>query len=103
MVAADEGWIVNVSSVNGFWATPGGGNPNSAYSSAKFAVKGFTEALINDFRLNAPHVKVSLVMPGHVGTSIVINSGKFFGRELPGTIYRTGPIPEPGPIPSKER
>ena len=28
---------------------------------------------------------------------------KFFGRELPGTIYRTGPIPESGPNPSKER
>ena len=48
---------------------------------AKFAVKGFTEALINDLRLNAPHVKASVVMPGHIGTSIVINSGKFLGRE----------------------
>ncbi len=44
-------------------------------------MKGFTEALINDFRINAPHVKVSLVMPGHIGTSIVINSGKFLGRD----------------------
>jgi hypothetical protein len=44
-------------------------------------VKGFTEALINDFRINAPHVGVSLVMPGHIGTSIVINSGRILGRE----------------------
>jgi hypothetical protein len=36
---------------------------------------------VNDLKLNAPHVKVSLVMPGHVGTSIVINSGKLLGRD----------------------
>ena len=47
---------------------------HTAYSAAKFAVKGFSEALINDLRLNAPHVKVSVVMPGHIGTSIGINS-----------------------------
>ena len=40
-----------------------------------------TEALIADLRVNAPHVKASVVMPGHIGTSIVINSGKYFGRE----------------------
>ena len=44
-------------------------------------MKGFSEALINDFRLNAPHLKVSLVMPGHIGTSIVINSGRILGRD----------------------
>jgi short-subunit dehydrogenase len=50
------------------------GVPHTAYSAAKFAVKGFTEALINDLRLNAPHIKCSVVMPGHIGTSIVANS-----------------------------
>jgi hypothetical protein len=30
--------------------------------------------LINDLRLNAPHIKCSVVMPGHIGTSIVSNS-----------------------------
>ena len=49
---------------------------HTAYSAAKFAVKGFTEALINDLRLNAPHIKCSVVMPGHIGTSIVSNSRK---------------------------
>jgi NAD(P)-dependent dehydrogenase (short-subunit alcohol dehydrogenase family) len=73
---ADEGHIVNTSSVNGFWATIGPGLPHTAYSAAKFAVKGFTEALINDLRLNAPHIKCSVVMPGHIGTSIVSNSRK---------------------------
>jgi len=73
---ADEGHIINTSSVNGFWATVGPGVSHTAYSAAKFAVKGFTEALINDLRLNAPHIKCSVVMPGHIGTSIVSNSRK---------------------------
>ncbi len=73
---ADQGHIVNTSSVNGFWASVGPGVPHTAYSAAKFAVKGFTEALITDLRLNAPHIKCSVVMPGHIGTSIVANSRK---------------------------
>jgi NAD(P)-dependent dehydrogenase (short-subunit alcohol dehydrogenase family) len=76
LVKADEGHIVNTSSVNGFWASIGMGVSHTAYSAAKFAVKGFTEALINDLRLNAPHIKCSVVMPGHIGTSIVSNSRK---------------------------
>ena len=76
LLRADEGHIVNTSSVNGFWATVGMGVSHTAYSAAKFAVKGFTEALINDLRLNAPHIKCSVVMPGHIGTSIVSNSRK---------------------------
>ena len=80
LVASDEGHLVNVSSVNGFWATLGPQTPHTAYSAAKFAVKGFTEALLNDFRLNAPHVGVSVVMPGHIGTSIVLNSMAILGH-----------------------
>lgn len=74
LTAADQGHIVNTSSVNGFWASLGPTVPHTAYSAAKFAVKGFTEALIGDLRLNAPHVKCSVVMPGHIGTSIIANS-----------------------------
>ncbi len=81
VLAAPEAHIVNTASVNGFWASLGPNIPHTAYSAAKFAVKGFSEALVTDLRQNAPHVKVSVVMPGHIGTSIVINSGKFFGRE----------------------
>ena len=76
LLKADEGHIVNTSSVNGFWASVGMGVSHTAYSAAKFAVKGFTEALINDLRLNAPHIKCSVVMPGHIGTSIVSNTRK---------------------------
>jgi len=74
--AADEGHIVNTSSMNGFWASVGPNAPHTAYSAAKFAVKGFSEALITDLRLNAPHIKVSVVMPGHIGTGFRINSLK---------------------------
>jgi len=81
LLASREAHLVNTSSVNGFWASLGPNSAHTAYSAAKFAVKGFSEALINDFKLNAPHVKVSVVMPGHIGTSIVINSGKILGRD----------------------
>jgi hypothetical protein len=81
LVAAPEGHLVNTSSVNGFWASLGPRSAHSAYSAAKFAVKGFSEALINDFRVNAPHVSVSVVMPGHIGTSIVQNSARMLGRD----------------------
>jgi NAD(P)-dependent dehydrogenase (short-subunit alcohol dehydrogenase family) len=76
LMKADEAHIINTSSVNGFWASVGMGVSHTAYSAAKFAVKGFTEALINDLRLNAPQIKCSVVMPGHVGTSIISNSRK---------------------------
>jgi len=74
LIASGDGVLVNTSSVNGFWATLGPGMPNHAYCTAKFAVKGFTEALIEDLRTNAPQVRVAVVMPGHVGTDIVLNS-----------------------------
>jgi NAD(P)-dependent dehydrogenase (short-subunit alcohol dehydrogenase family) len=81
LMAADEGHLVNTSSVNGLWASIGPNSPHTAYSAAKFAVRGFTEALMCDFRLNAPHLRASVVMPGHVGTSIVLNSAATFGQD----------------------
>jgi NAD(P)-dependent dehydrogenase (short-subunit alcohol dehydrogenase family) len=83
LVASDAAHIVNTSSVNGFWASLGPATPHTAYSAAKFAVKGFSEALITDLRLHAPHVKVSLVMPGHIGTSIFFNTSAVLGRPSP--------------------
>jgi len=80
--AADAAHIVNTSSVNGFWASLGPNVSHTAYAAAKFAVKGFSEALITDLAINAPHIKVSVVMPGHIGTSIVANSRKVMtGRD----------------------
>lgn len=74
LMKADASHIINVSSVNGFFASVGPDRPHTAYSAAKFAVKGFTEALIADLRVNAPHIKAHVVMPGHIGTSIIFNS-----------------------------
>ena len=92
--ASQEGHIINTSSINGFWASMGANSAHTAYSSAKFAVKGFTEALITDLRLHAPHVKATVVMPGHIGTSIMLNGtgsegdngrrtvGRMFGMDV---------------------
>jgi NAD(P)-dependent dehydrogenase (short-subunit alcohol dehydrogenase family) len=61
----------------------------TAYSTAKFAVRGFSEALIEDLRVNAPHVRVAVVMPGHVGTDIIASSLR--ARRQP-----SGPVNDPG-------
>lgn len=80
LLASEEGWLVNTSSVNGFWACLGPQTPHSSYSTAKFAVKGFTESLQVDLSLNAPHVKAAVVMPGHVGTPIGPNTSTILGH-----------------------
>jgi NAD(P)-dependent dehydrogenase (short-subunit alcohol dehydrogenase family) len=79
--ASTESRIINTSSINGFWASVGPHVPHAAYCAAKFAVKGFTEALITDLRINAPNVSCSVVMPGHIGTSIVENSRKLVRKK----------------------
>ena len=83
LIASGDGVLVNTSSVNGFWATLGPGMPNSAYSTAKFAVKGFSEALVEDLRSNAPQVRVAVVLPGHVGTDIIANTLRAHGLPAP--------------------
>lgn len=83
LLESTEGHIVNMSSANALRAVLGGHVPHTAYSSAKFAVRGFSEALIHDFRFNAPHLKVSVVMPGHVGTEIMTNSTEILGQRQP--------------------
>ena len=83
LIASGDGVLVNTSSVSGFWASLGPRMPNSAYATAKFAIKGFTEALIEDLRTNAPQVRVALVMPGHVGTDILANTRRAHGTPEP--------------------
>ncbi len=82
LIASGDGVLVNTSSLNGLWASLGPGMPNTAYSTAKFAVRGFSEALIEDLRTNAPQVRVAVVLPGSVGTDIIANSRRAHG--LPG-------------------
>ncbi len=83
LIASGDGVLVNTSSVNGFWASLGPGISNTAYGAAKFAVKGFSEALIEDLRTQAPMVRVAVVMPGHVGTEIIANTRRAHGRPEP--------------------
>jgi NAD(P)-dependent dehydrogenase (short-subunit alcohol dehydrogenase family) len=99
LIASDDGYLVNTSSVNGFWASLGPGIAHTAYSAAKFAVKGLSEALLEDFRLHAPHVKVAVVMPGHIGTDIVANTrriqmGDGRGDGMKADLEKRGLLPE---------
>ncbi len=79
LIASGDGVLVNTSSVNGLWACLGPGMPNNAYATAKFAIRGFTEALIEDLRTNAPQVRVAVVIPGQVGTDIIANTRRAHG------------------------
>ena len=60
------GHVVNVSSIFGLFAVTG----NSAYHSAKFAVRGFSECLHQEMTVSGAPVKVSIVMPGGIKTRI---------------------------------
>jgi short-subunit dehydrogenase len=62
--------IVNVSSIFGIVAPPG----QTAYSSAKFAVRGFSESLRHELQLVNSPVRLSVVHPGGIKTNIVRNS-----------------------------
>ena len=86
LLASEEGHIVNTGSACSFWATHGPCRPATSYSTAKFAVKGFTESLIDDLRLNAPHVSCSIVLPGYTGTSIVSTSLRVLSNRADGKL-----------------
>jgi short-subunit dehydrogenase len=65
-----EAHIVNLSSIFGIIAPPG----QTAYAAAKFAVRGFSEALRHELQMAASPVRLSVVHPGGVATTIVRNS-----------------------------
>jgi NAD(P)-dependent dehydrogenase (short-subunit alcohol dehydrogenase family) len=79
LIASGDGILVNIGSVAGFWATAGAGAPITAYGTSEFAIKGFSEALVEDLRSNAPQVRVVVVMPGVVNTDIYLNSRRALG------------------------
>ena len=70
LISSGDGHVVNVSSVFGLFAVPG----QAAYNSAKFAVRGFTEALRQEMALAGHPVKVSCVHPGGIKTAIARNA-----------------------------
>lgn len=67
---ADEGHVINISSVFGIIGVP----TQSAYNAAKFAVRGFTESLREELDLEGGRVSATSVHPGGVKTSIALNS-----------------------------
>ncbi|MBF5000511.1 SDR family NAD(P)-dependent oxidoreductase [Nocardia sp. BSTN01] len=70
LVASGDGHIVNISSVFGLIGVPS----QSAYNSAKFAVRGFTEALRQEMRIGRYPVGVTCVHPGGIKTNIVAHA-----------------------------
>lgn len=70
LIESGDGHIVNVSSVFGLMGVPS----QSAYNAAKFAVRGFTEALRQEIRVARYPVGVTCVHPGGVKTNIAVNA-----------------------------
>jgi NADP-dependent 3-hydroxy acid dehydrogenase YdfG len=70
LIASGDGHVVNVSSVFGLLAVPG----QAAYNAAKFAVRGFTEALRQEMLVAGHPVKVTCVHPGGIKTAIARNA-----------------------------
>jgi NADP-dependent 3-hydroxy acid dehydrogenase YdfG len=71
LIKSGDGHVINTSSMFGLLGTPG----QSAYNSAKFAVRGFTEALRQEMALAGHKVAVTVVHPGYVKTAIARNAG----------------------------
>ena len=71
------GYIINISSLAGVNPIPN----MSAYNASKFALNGFTEALMQEIRHDG--IRVSYIMPGSVDTE--------FGGRTPGDAWRLAP------------
>jgi NADP-dependent 3-hydroxy acid dehydrogenase YdfG len=69
LIESGDGHIINISSIFGIFSVPG----QAAYNAAKFAVRGFTEALRQEMELAGHPVKVTTVHPGGIKTNIVRN------------------------------
>ncbi|MDQ6525351.1 SDR family NAD(P)-dependent oxidoreductase [Nocardioides sp. LHD-245] len=70
LIASGDGHVVNVSSVFGLFGVP----TQSSYNAAKFAVRGFTEALRQEMLVDGHPVGVTCVHPGGIRTNIVNNA-----------------------------
>jgi NADP-dependent 3-hydroxy acid dehydrogenase YdfG len=70
VIASGDGHVINVSSLFGLMSVPG----QAAYNSAKFAVRGFTEALRQEMVLAGHPVGVTTVHPGGIKTALVRNA-----------------------------
>ncbi|GGC70658.1 SDR family NAD(P)-dependent oxidoreductase [Hoyosella rhizosphaerae] len=89
LIASGDGHVINISSLFGLVAIPS----QSAYNAAKFAVRGFTEALRMEMLTNGHPVSVTCVHPGGIKTAIARTAtaaegtdaaslGEFFDKHL---------------------
>ncbi len=78
LIANNEGAIVNVSSIFGLHGMP----TQSDYSASKFAVRGFTEALMVEFSKSP--IQIHSLHPGGINTNIAQNelSARFAEKYL---------------------
>ncbi len=77
LIASGDGHVVNVSSVFGLFSVAS----QAAYNSAKFAVRGFTEALRQEMILAGHPVAVTTVHPGGIKTAIARNAAAAEGLD----------------------
>ena len=70
LIESGDGHLVNISSLFGLIGMPG----QTAYNSAKFAVRGFTEALRQELLIARHPVQVTCVHPGGIKTAIARNA-----------------------------
>jgi NADP-dependent 3-hydroxy acid dehydrogenase YdfG len=69
LIESGDGHVINISSIFGLFSVPG----QAAYNAAKFAVRGFTEALRQEMMVAGHPVKVTTVHPGGIKTAIARN------------------------------
>lgn len=81
LIASGDGHVVNISSLFGLLSVPSQG----AYNAAKFAVRGFTEALRQEMIVAGHPVNVTCVHPGGIQTAIARNAGAVDGQD-PGAL-----------------
>ena len=77
LIASGDGTLVNISSLFGLMSVPSQG----AYNAAKFAVRGFTEALRQEMLIAGHPVRVTCVHPGGIKTAIARNAGAVPSRD----------------------
>jgi len=80
LLASGSGYIIQISSLAGVNAFPGG----AAYNASKFGLNGFSEAIMQDLRYD--NVRVSYIMPGSVDTDFTGPSARADWKIAPGDI-----------------
>lgn len=83
LIESGDGHVINISSLFGLMAVAS----QSAYNSAKFAVRGFTEALRQEMLIGRKPVKVTCVHPGGIKTAVARNSTAAEGLDQKGLAH----------------